>query len=113
MDLRYPDGTIILCIRFGDLGRNPISGDRVVCVRRNRQGLVEATVKEFVIDDDGQPWLWPRSTHPEHQTPLALPKIFQVSDDAEDFAGVVHASFEGDEQEFEILARVTGVYSQE
>ena len=48
MDLMYPDGTIILCVRYADLGRLPESGERVVCQRRDDQGLVEATVKEFV-----------------------------------------------------------------
>jgi hypothetical protein len=33
--------------------------------------MVEATLKEYVVDEKGVAWLWPRSTHPEHQQPIS------------------------------------------
>jgi len=50
-------------------------------------GSVEATVKELRIEDEKQ-WLWPRSLHPEHQTPI---DIEEPGDDVAniEIAGVV------------------------
>ncbi len=73
MNQRYPDGTILVCAPLHDLRRDLKSGDRVIVERRNRDGLVEATVKELIIDDDNRAWLWPRSDHPQHQQPVNIP----------------------------------------
>ena len=73
MNQRYPDGTILVCAPLHHLRRDLKSGDRVIVERRNRDGLVEATVKELVIDDDSRAWLWPRSDHPRHQQPVHIP----------------------------------------
>ncbi len=72
MNAVYPDRATLICVRFSDLGRAPRSGDRVICQRVNRNGMIEATVKELVIAN-GVAWLWPRSDHPAHQTPIRLP----------------------------------------
>lgn len=71
---KYPNGTIVGCI---DLIQNPVNvepGRYVVVQRMNKEGLVEATIKQLEIGEDGGWWLWPRSTDPEHQAPIKLPK---------------------------------------
>jgi phage repressor protein C with HTH and peptisase S24 domain len=72
MDEVYPDGSMIVCIKFMDLGRNPRSGERVVALRSQPSGLYEASVKEFRIDRDGMARLWPRSSHPDFQQPITV-----------------------------------------
>lgn len=72
MNRIFPERSIVLCARFPDLGRDPEPDDYVV-VLRNREGLVEATVKQLERSRDGRLWLSPRSDDPEHQTPWPLP----------------------------------------
>jgi hypothetical protein len=73
MNRLYPEGTIVLVIRFGDLGRDPAPGERVVVVRRDRKtGEFEATLKEYDRDAQGRHILWPRSADPEFQSPIVL-----------------------------------------
>lgn len=65
MDLVYPPGTIVECVSvFGHVEPEP--GKRVVVVRTNEDGDVEATVKELV-EQDGELWLVPRSSNLIHQ----------------------------------------------
>ncbi len=73
MNLLYPDRSTIIVSRYIDLERNPAHKDRVVVIRRNRDGAVEATVKELIVEADGTLWLWPRSVSPQHQQPIPLP----------------------------------------
>ncbi len=70
MNAVYPVGSIVVCVFLMHLSREPRSGERVV-VERRRRGFVEATVKEYVVED-GSPMLYPRSDHPQHQEPIAL-----------------------------------------
>lgn len=73
MDKLYPDGSTVICVRLIEIGREPVSGERVIVERWRRDGLVEATIKEYVIDQTtGKVWLWPRSNHPAHQAPIPL-----------------------------------------
>lgn len=72
MDELYPHGSLVICVKLLDLGRQPRSGERVVVHRSQPNGLVEASVKEYRIDRDGQPRLWPRSSHPDFQAPITL-----------------------------------------
>jgi transcriptional regulator with XRE-family HTH domain len=68
----YPEGTILECVSvFGHVEIKP--GRRVIALREDGQGLVEATVKELVASEDGL-WLVPKSTNPAHQP-------FRLSDD--------------------------------
>lgn len=61
----YPEGTIVECVSvFGHVEPEP--GRRVVVLRTDEQGRVEATVKELV-DQDDELWLVPRSTNPAHR----------------------------------------------
>jgi repressor LexA len=73
MDLIYPPGSIVICVRFFEIGEEPLPGDIVVALQRDVTGDVEATLKEFLIDDQGRRVLWPRSSAPEFQTPIILP----------------------------------------
>ncbi len=84
MNLDYPEGTILICVPFLHYARTIGEGDHVVVHRRDRTGLMEATVKALVIDSAGHRWLCPRSSDPAHQTPLPLPA---TPPDAQDHAG--------------------------
>jgi len=83
----YPPGTTLVCAKLHDLERNPKVGEKVIAYRRNTEG-VEATVKELRQAEDGTYWLWPRSTDPNHQSPLPL-SYDDPFGDAEDI--VIHA----------------------
>lgn len=65
MDRAYPEGTIVECVSlFGQAEAMP--GKRVVVVRTNNHGEVEATVKELV-ESEGELWLRPDSSNPAHR----------------------------------------------
>lgn len=73
MDRLYPEGTIVMAVRFGDIARGPKAGERVVVLRRSQEtGEYEATLKEYQVDERGRHILWPRSTDPEFQSPFIL-----------------------------------------
>lgn len=72
MDQVLAPGSIAICIRLGDLARMPRPGEYVVVQRTRPDGLTEATIKEFLPDQAGNVWLWPRSNHPDHKTPIRL-----------------------------------------
>ncbi|MSO55016.1 MAG: LexA family transcriptional regulator [Rhodospirillales bacterium] len=65
----FPAGSIVICVKFMDLDRQPRDKEYVVVRRRRTDGLMEATVKQYVLHGD-KPWLWPRSTDPAFQQPL-------------------------------------------
>jgi repressor LexA len=89
MNQIYPDGAVIICVKFYDLGgRDPRHGERVVVYRRRGNGLLEATVKEFVIDK-GRMWLVPRSHDLEHQSPMPFPPDDRGTESVEIHALVV------------------------
>lgn len=65
MDLLYPEGTILECVRYW--GREPIpNGKRVIVQRWRDDNEFETTVKEYV-ERDGVGWLVPRSNNPAYQ----------------------------------------------
>jgi repressor LexA len=68
----YPSGTIVLVASLMDLGRDAFDGEVCVVHRRNRNGLYEATLKQLEVMDDGARYLWPCSTDPRYQEPIAL-----------------------------------------
>lgn len=70
MNRIYPEGSIVFAAATIANGLAPQNGDRVIVQRRNKDGLYEATLKEFVVEQDGTKWLWPRSYDPEHQAPI-------------------------------------------
>ncbi len=71
MNELYPDGSVVICVKFIDLGRDPRDGERVIVQRRVGTEW-EATVKELRQHADGSWWLWPRSSSPEFQQPWRL-----------------------------------------
>ncbi len=83
MNLDYPDGTIIVCVKFIDIDEQPLHADHVVVQQRREDGLTEATVKEYVVDGDGAPWLVPKSSDPNYQSPIRLPAVAE-DDENED-----------------------------
>jgi len=115
MNQVYAEGDVIICVRYGDIGREPRSKERVVVQRINDQGMIEATVKEFVIDDDGAVWLWPRSSHPEFQQPYLLKErpgrdeLRESQMRSQSGAGFREVSAD----EFDITALVIGSYRRE
>lgn len=69
MDLLYPPGSILECVRYW--GDRPIPNGRRVIVQRTRaDGEVETTVKEYMEDKDGVVWLVPKSSNPAYQAPF-------------------------------------------
>lgn len=80
MDRLYPEGTVILAIRFFDLARAPKTGEKVIVIRQS-DGFDEATVKEIEILEDGRIALWPRSTNPEHSAAIIAPNLDSVFPD--------------------------------
>ena len=76
MNADYPDGSIAILCPINqyphDLLQEP-PWDHVLVVRHGENALTEATIKELRVTDDGQWWLWPKSNHPDHQSPFALP----------------------------------------
>lgn len=72
MNLVYPEGTILICCNLIDLNEAPINGKRYIIEDIESGDGIETTVKELVIDENGRPWAWPKSTHPAHQQPIAL-----------------------------------------
>lgn len=68
----YPPGTRLDCVSCIHAGINEVrSGQRVIVVRRNFHGEVEATVKEYQKTADGE-WLVPRSRNPAFQQPIPM-----------------------------------------
>lgn len=66
MGLIYPPGTIIDCVAYRGDAEIP-SGKRVVVQRTRADGCIEATVKEYVVDEAGIQWFVPRSNNPAFQ----------------------------------------------
>jgi SOS-response transcriptional repressor LexA len=68
MNLLYPPGTVVIWVPVLDF-RVPRHEDRVIVYSYSDDDGVEATVKELREREDGR-WLWPRSDHPDYQTPI-------------------------------------------
>lgn len=73
MNQVYRDRTVVICVPLSDYNQEIEEEDHVIVRRVARDGLVEITVKELRLDSQGHAWLWPRSTDPQHQAPLAWP----------------------------------------
>jgi SOS-response transcriptional repressor LexA len=69
MDLLYPPGTVLECVRYWGDQVIP-NGKRVIVQRTSEDGTVETTVKEYFEDKDGVIWLIPRSSNPAFQAPF-------------------------------------------
>lgn len=69
MNVEYPEGSIAIWVSMLDY-RPPRDGDDVVVYSYRRDGTIEATLKQFRVDEAGERWLWPRSHDPQHQAPV-------------------------------------------
>jgi hypothetical protein len=67
----YPPGAVLICGPAPADIATLTPGARVV-VQTIRDGLTEVTIREAVLHD-GKTWLWPWSTHPDHQAPVLAP----------------------------------------
>ena len=72
MNRLFPEDSVVFAIPTIANQLEPSNGDKVIVQRKDKEGLVEVTLKEFVIDRAGRRWLWPRSDDPEWQQPLLL-----------------------------------------
>ncbi|NDG48311.1 MAG: XRE family transcriptional regulator [Rhodospirillales bacterium] len=72
MDMVYPPGSILECVRYS--GQDITSGKRVIVQRVRDDDRVETTVKEYIVDAAGVPWLVPRSSNPALQAPIRADK---------------------------------------
>jgi hypothetical protein len=89
MNLIFPEGSVVIAIRFFDLARAPRSGEKVVVLRRSSTGDFEATLKEYQVDSQGRHILWPRSSDPAFQNPIILPHANLPMSDGESDGQVV------------------------
>lgn len=90
MNELYPDGSYVIVVDTADTDVRP--GDRVV-VYSFQGELREATIKEVRVEKDGRIGLYPRSTHPDFQTPMFIDPRDSDSQDAPEIAYVVVGSF--------------------
>ena len=84
----YPMRTLLICVPVVP-HRNQLPVGTNLVVIRERLGRYEVSVRQLV-DYDGEPWLWPRSDHPMHQTPTRLPTAEGTADLARDTAVIHH-----------------------
>lgn len=70
MNLEYPEGSVVIWVDMLSF-RAPQNDDHVIVYAHRQDGTIEATVKELRIVN-GKQWLWPRSSDPEHQTPIEV-----------------------------------------
>jgi hypothetical protein len=85
MNRVFPDGSRVICALPHEAGVR--DGD-YVAVRRSRGGLTETTLKQLVVEKDGEILLYPRSTDPAHQAPLKLERAPE-SQEGPEIIGVV------------------------
>lgn len=86
MNKVFPDGSRVICALPHEAGVR--DGD-YVAVRRSRGGLCETTLKQLVVEKDGEFALYPRSTDPAHQAPLTLERGPEAAQDGPEIIGIV------------------------
>lgn len=76
-NLLFPPGSILICQNLKNYDRALKPGAKVIVHTVNSAGLTEVTVKQFDRDPEHPDirWLWPRSTHPEFQSPVRIADI--------------------------------------
>lgn len=109
MELEFKPGSIVIAVTFGDIGRGPRDQEMVVVHRRSREsGDLEATLKQFMIDELGRHILWPRSSAPEFQAPIILEDL--ISGREAEIGTTIGYSSNGDD--IFITALVVGAFSR-
>ena len=91
MNLHYPDGTVLVCVKLNDLERDLRDRDHVIAIRK-RGGEVEATCKEVRMTG-GEAWLWPQSSDPKHQTPIKAAFDGAADEDTAEIDSVVIGAY--------------------
>lgn len=66
-------GAHVFCLSIHHLQADIQPDHIVVAEARRADGCVEATLKQVQLGTDGRFWLYPRSTNPLHQAPVAMP----------------------------------------
>lgn len=90
MNLVYPEGRYVVIAHPSEAGVRV--GDYVV-VERYKVDLVEVTLKELVVEPGGRIALWPRSSHPDFQSPIYLTANDDHDQTAPKIIGVVVADY--------------------
>lgn len=90
MNRVFPPGRYVILAPPAEAGLR--NGDKVV-IERRVNGLVEITLKEYVEEPDGRIALWPRSDHPDFQSPVYLRERQEEDQDGPQIIGVVVAEY--------------------
>jgi transcriptional regulator with XRE-family HTH domain len=72
MNLRYPEGTVLIFTDVVETGEEIQIGRRYVVERERADGLREATVKKLWRDEAGKYWLVPESDDPRFQESIPI-----------------------------------------
>jgi hypothetical protein len=72
MNMRYPEGTVLMFDDLRETGESLIPGKRYIVEKTSADGLVEATVKTLWQDETGKFWLRPESDDPRFQQVIPL-----------------------------------------
>jgi SOS-response transcriptional repressor LexA len=80
MDKLLADGDIVICVNVAEYDKDIKTGALVI-VDRAENGLVESTVKEYELREDGTEYLWPRSNNPDFQSPIRFDTVAKHFDD--------------------------------
>lgn len=76
MNRHYPEGSVVICVKFSDLVRDACPGERVIVLRSaETDDGVEVAAKQVRVDSREGLWLWPESHHPDFQQPWPLPSL--------------------------------------
>lgn len=79
MNKEYLPGSVLDCVDIDFIKYEPVTGDHVA-VERLYNDTKETTIKEIEITN-GRVFLWPRSTNPNHTSPLIINHIGAPSND--------------------------------
>jgi transcriptional regulator with XRE-family HTH domain len=90
VNMVYPEGSKVICALPHEVG---VRADDFVVAQRRRGSLVETTLKQLVIERDGSVALYPRSSHPDFQTPIRI-QPDEHSDEGVAIIGVVIARYQ-------------------
>lgn len=77
MNRFYPSGSIVFVAPLEHVPGGLKPGHHVMVVK-HEHGEYEVTLKEYVVDETGKKWLWPRSSDPEHQAPVQFARGAEI-----------------------------------
>lgn len=98
MDKLFQPGVVLDCLKIPFSGYSPIrpTPGQIVIAQYNKGGLCETTCKRLGRDPDGQWYLQPESTKPEHQEriPIGAAHDDYALDDGIVIVGIVNAAIQ-------------------